>query len=198
MTRSPVSPPFIFRDAPRALADRPGDPRTAESVRVVLLTRTGEIALALERIPGLAPVVRLPGLPGASALDSGEVLRRRLRDEADLDAGELVVMSRYGIPTGERGTAAILLAPGARRRRGRRLAYVPVSRLASWLKARRSEGWRVDLMVRVGLRLAERHFARWGRVRLREVVAHLRGRRGEPRVSAGASPDSASSLARAR
>ncbi len=179
MARPFVSPRSIHGDASPWVPDR----RSAEGVRVVLLTRTGEIALALERIPGLAPVVLLPGLSAASALDSGEILRRRLRDEAGLDAAELVVMSRCGIPTGERGSAAILLAPGARRHRGGNVAYVPVSGLAPWLATRRAEGWRVDLMVRVGLRLAERHFARWGRVRLREVVAHLRGRRGEPRVA---------------
>ena len=161
--------------APRATA--PGE--SADSVCVVLLTRTGEIALALEGLPGLAPVVRLPGLRASRGLDSGEVLRRRLREEAGLEAGDLLVISRYGIPTGEQGSAAILLAPGARRRRARGVAYVPVRGLTRWLRDRRREGWRVDLMVRVGLRLAERHFARWGRVHLRDLLAQLRGRRGE-------------------
>lgn len=166
--------PSLSRRAGPPLAFEPG--QYGESVRVVLITATGEVALSLERIPGLAPVVRLPGLGAARGLDSGEVLRRRLREEAGLDAGDLLVMSRWGIPTGERGNAAILLAPGARRCPGRGLAYVPVLGLAAWLDARRVQGWRVDLLVRVGLRLAERCFARWARVRLQAVAAHLRGR----------------------
>jgi hypothetical protein len=154
----------------------------SESVAVVLLTRTGEIALSVERRSGLAPAVSLPGLGSARAIDSAETLRRRLRDETGLDAGEIHVMSRYGIPTGDRSNASILLAPAGRRRRRRGLAYVRIDGLAEWLAARRREGWRVDLLVRVGLRLAERHFARWARVRLREIEENLRGRRGSPRA----------------
>jgi hypothetical protein len=59
---------------------------------------------------------------------------------------------------------------------------VRIDGLADWLAARRLEGWRVDLLVRVGLRLAERHFARWARVRLRGIGENLRGRRGSPRA----------------
>jgi len=59
-------------------------------------------------------VVRLPGLIGSRPLDPLSTLHRRLQDETGLDAPELVVMSRYGIPTGARGRATILLAPHAR------------------------------------------------------------------------------------
>jgi hypothetical protein len=156
----------------------------SESVAVVLLTRTGEIALAIERRAGLAPTVRLPILAAARAIDSADRLRRRLRLEAGLEPAELHMMSRYGIPTGDRSTAAIVLAPLAARRKGRGLAYVPIDRLSEWLAARRRDGWRVDLLVRVGLRLAERHFARWARMRLREIAEGLRGRRGSERVVA--------------
>src|ERR1700757_3122336 len=83
----------------------------AESVAVVLLTSAGEIALAIERRGGLMPTVRLPALAGARAIAAPDTLRRRLRAEAGLDAAELHVMSRYGIPTGDRSSAAILLAP---------------------------------------------------------------------------------------
>lgn len=153
----------------------------AESVAVVLLTQKGEIALSIERRPGLSPAVRLPALAAARAIDSPDTLRRRLRDEAGLEPAELHVMSRYGIPTGDRSNAAILLAPAARRRAGRGLSYVPIEGLAAWLAGRRREGWRVDLLVRVGVRLAERHFARWARVRLREIGEALRAHRGTPR-----------------
>jgi len=172
--------------APRAsAAARPLPEPSAESVRVVFLTRSGEIALAVDRRAGLAPSVRLPGLAAARATDSEEILRRRLRDEAGLEAGELQVMSRYGIPTGDRGNAAILLAPAAARRPGRGLAYVPLERLSEFLAERRAQGWRVDLLVRVGLRLAERHFGRWARVRLRGIVEGLRARGGSPRGGTG-------------
>ena len=154
----------------------------SESVAVVLLTRTGEIALSIERRSGLAPAVHLPVLRGARAIDSADTLRRRLRDEAGLDPGEIHVMSRYGIPTGDRSNAAVVLAPFAGRRTRRGLAYVRLDRFPEWLAARRREGWRIDLLVRVGLRLAERHFARWARVRLRAIAENLRGRRGSPRA----------------
>jgi hypothetical protein len=153
----------------------------SESVAVVLLTSKGEIALSIERRRGLSPLVRLPGLAGARAMDSPDRLRRRLGHEAGLAPAELHVMSRYGIPTGDRSNAAILLAPGARRRRGRGLVYVRIEGLAAWLAARRREGWHVDLLVRVGVRLAERHFARWARVRLRRIAEALRAHRGTPR-----------------
>jgi hypothetical protein len=159
----------------------PGAGAFSESVAVVLLTPRGEIALSIERRPGLSPAVRLPALAAARAIDSPEMLRRRLRDEAGLEPAELHVMSRYGIPTGDRSSASILLAPAARRRTGRGLAYVRIGGLAAWLAARQREGWHVDLLVRVGVGLAERHFARWARVRLREIAAALRAHRGTPR-----------------
>jgi hypothetical protein len=175
----PVAAPPLPRAPARAVL---GADAFSESVAVVLLTRTGEIALSIERRRGLAPAVTLPVLGGARAIDSTETLRRRLRDEAGLDAGEIHVMSRYGIPTGDRSNAAIFLAPAARRRRRRGLAYVRLDELAGWLAARGLEGWRIDLLVRVGLRLAERHFARWARVRLRRIAENLRGRGGSPRA----------------
>ena len=173
--------PRPHRAAARALFE----PRAvSESVAVVLLTRTGEMALAIARGSGLAPTVRLPVLAAARAIDSPDTLRRRLRLEAGLEPEELHVMSRYGIPTGHRSNAAIVLAPLAGRGKRSGLTYVRIDCLSAWLAARRRDGWRVDLLVRVGLRLAERHFARWARMRLREIAESLRGRRGSPRVVA--------------
>jgi hypothetical protein len=177
----PVTVPPLHRAAEGSVF---GAGAFSESVAVVLLTRTGEIALAIERCSGLAPRVCLPVLGPARAIDSSDTLRRRLRDETGLDPGEIHVMSRYGIPTGDRSSAAILLAPAAGRRKRRGVAYVRIDRLAEWLAARRLEGWRIDLLVRVGLRLAERHFARWARLRLREIVESFRARRGSPRTHA--------------
>ena len=123
---------------------------------------------------------RLPGLDGWRPFDPLPVLHRRLRDESGLDADELVVMSRYGIPTGERGRATLLLAPRVRasgETEGTRL--VPLAELMTWLADRRGEGARIDPRVWVGLLLAERHYPRWAHARLRAAVDALR-RRGMP------------------
>ena len=132
---------------------------------------------------GLArgPVVRLPGLIGSRPLDPLSTLHRRLKDETGVDAPELVVMSRYGIPTGARGRATILLAPHARvpapGSRNAALQVVPLPELSRWLSHRRAEGLRIDPRVWIGLLLAERHFPRWAEARLRAAVEELQRRR---------------------
>lgn len=155
-----------------------------ESLFVVGLTREGHVPLIVGAPPGEAHVVvRLPGLSGSRPLDPLPELHRRLRDEAGVDAEELVVMSRYGIPTGERGRATILLAPLARIfAPGPCLRTIPLAELALWLARCRSEGIRVDARVWVGLLLAERHFQRWAQARLRTVFEELQRRQPVPAV----------------
>ena len=135
-------------------------------------------------------VVRLPGLSGSRPLDPLSTLHRRLQDETGLDAPELVVMSRYGIPTGARGRATILLAPHARvtapAARNAALQVVPLPELSRWLSDCRAEGLRIDPRVWIGLLLAERHFPRWAEARLRAAVEELHRRRPVPAVEAQA------------
>lgn len=147
-----------------------------EAVRIVGITPEGSIPFQLERLPGWRPTVRLPGLQGSHPLDALPLIRRRLREESGLDAGELVVMSRYGIPTGARGRATIVLAPRVRvlDANGPDFALVALPDVVSWLDARKDDGCQVDLMVRVGLLLAERHFPRWAQSRLRTALEELR------------------------
>ena len=135
-------------------------------------------------------VVLLPGLIGSRPLDPLSTLHRRLQDETGLDAPELVVMSRYGIPTGARGRATILLAPHARvtapAARNAALQVVPLPELSRWLSDCRAEGLRIDPRVWIGLLLAERHFPRWAEARLRAAVEELHHRRPVPAVEAHA------------
>ena len=135
-------------------------------------------------------VVRLPGLSGSRPLDPLSTLHRRLQYETGLDAPELVVMSRYGIPTGARGRATILLAPHARvtapASRNAALQVVPLPELSRWLSDCRAEGLRIDPRVWIGLLLAERHFPRWAEARLRAAVEELHHRRPVPAVEAHA------------
>lgn len=162
----------------------PDPVRASESLYVVGLTSEGEVPLRVERRAGEPPVVRLPGLDGSRPFDPLPTLHRRLREESGLDADELVVMSRYGIPTGERGRATLLLAPrlrtSAAASRGTRL--VPLRDLMTWLAARKREGARIDPRVWVGLLLAERHYPRWAQGRLRAAIEALR-RRGTSPIS---------------
>ena len=152
----------------------PDPVRASDSVFVVALTSEGQIPLRIESRAGEMPIVRLPGLDGSRPFDPMPSLNRRLRDECGLDTDELVVMSRYGIPTGERGRATILLAPRARLSPGDDTRLVPLSELMSWLSARKAEGARVDPRVWVGLLLAERHYPRWAQARLRAALEQLR------------------------
>lgn len=172
--------------APLELA--PDPVLASESLFVVGLTAEGHVPLLVDAAPGQPVTVRLPGLAGSRPLDPLPELHRRLRHEAGLDAEELVVMSRYGIPTGERGRATILLAPHARvfRFENPGLRVVPLSELERWLSRCRHEGIRIDPRVWVGLLLAERHFPRWAQSRLRASLEELRRRseRGAARVSA--------------
>jgi hypothetical protein len=132
--------------------------------------------------------VRLPSLHGSRPFDPLPSLHRRLREESGLDADELVVMSRYGIPTGERGRATILLAPRVRTRSlPPGTSLVPLAGLMSWLSARKAEGARIDPRVWVGLLLAERHYPRWAQARLRAAVERLH-RRGAVPASRTGSP----------
>ena len=162
----------------------PDPVRETESLYVVALTPDGKVPLLVERRPGSEPSVRLPGLSGWRPFDPLPSLHRRLREEAGVDADELVVMSRYGIPTGERGRATIVLAPHVRfcasTSPGSTRRLVALSDLTSWLEHCRSRGVRVDARVWVGLILAERHFARWAQTRLRAEAEELR-RRGPRR-----------------
>src|SRR4029453_13250307 len=113
-----------------------------EAVRGVGVTPEGSIPLELEPVPGWPPTVRLPGLTRSHPLDPIGLVQGRLRQEAGLDADELIVMSRYGIPTGQRGRATILLAPRVRIEPARPdfLPVVPLPEVMAWLAARRSEG----------------------------------------------------------
>ena len=146
----------------------------SESLLVVGVTREGQVPLIVDARPG-EPVVRLPGLAGSRPLDPMPELHRRLREEAGLDAEELVVMSRYGIPTGERGRATILLAPWARVFGAgiRGLRFFPLAELSGLLSRGRNTGIRVDPRVCIGLLLAERHFTRWAQSRLRSALGEL-------------------------
>ena len=163
-----------------ALELAPDPVLASESVFVVGLTPEGHVPLLVEAPPGRPVTVRLPGLAGSRPLDPLPELHRRLRDEAGIDGEELVVMSRYGIPTGERGRATILLAPHARVFASENLGLrvIPLSELAHWLSRCRREGIRVDPRVWVGLLLAERHFPRWAQSRLRVCLEELQRRSG--------------------
>jgi hypothetical protein len=168
--------------APLELA--PDFVRATESIYVVALTPNGRVPLVVERCPGDLETVRLPGLAGWRPFDPLPSLHQRLREEAGVDADELVVMSRYGIPTGERGRATIVLAPQARTfappSAASTLRLVALSELTGWLSNRRGKGVRVDARVWVGLLLAERHFARWAQTRLRAEAEQLHRRRPRP------------------
>jgi len=89
-------------------------------------------------------------------------------------------MSRYGIPTGARGRATILLAPHARvpesASRNPSLRVVPLPELSQWLSRCRADGLRIDPRVWIGLLLAERHFPRWAQAPLRAAVEELHRR----------------------
>ena len=171
--------------APLELA--PDPVLATESLFVVGLTPEGRVPLLVEAPPGSPVVIRLPGLAGSRPLDPLPELHRRLRHEAGLDAEELIVMSRYGIPTGERGRATILLAPHARvfASESPGLRLIPLGELARWLSRCRHEGVRVDPRVWVGLLLAERHFPRWAQSRLAASLEELHRRSG--RTAAGVS-----------
>ena len=155
--------------------------RASDAVFVVALTAEGEVPLRVSTRPGEPPLVHLPGLQGSRPFDPLPSLTLRLREETGLEADELVVMSRYGIPTGERGRATILLAPRARVSPAPETSLVPLFELISWLSARKAEGARIDPRVWVGLLLAERHYPRWAQARLRAAIEHLR--RGEARAT---------------
>src|SRR5262245_45035073 len=169
--------------APLELAPDPA--LATEALYVVALTPTGQIPLRIDNRRGepTPPVVRLPGRGGSRPVEPMPQAYRRLDAQAGLDADALVVMSRYGIPTGQRGRATILLAPRARVRTvslppGTTL--VPLAELMSWLSARKAEGARIDARVWVGLLLAERHYPRWAQARLRAAVEELRRREAAP------------------
>src|SRR5262249_38154982 len=98
------------------------------------------------------------------------------------DAFEWVIMSRYGIPTGHRGMATILMAPSLRRtaalERLRALRHqvheVPVAEANFWLAERKREGVEGDPKGWVRVLLARRHFPRWARARLCAAISGLR------------------------
>jgi hypothetical protein len=160
-------------------------PLAHESVYVVGFTPEGAIPLVETPSDGRS-VICLPGVRLARAdggpEDAISAMRASLAAETGCDAAEWVIMSRYGIPTGHRGMATILLAPSLKRvaapERVRALRHrvheVPVANASRWLADRKQAGTDVDPKVWVGLLLAERHFPRWARARLCAALAGLR------------------------
>ena len=156
-----------------------------ESVYVVGFTPEGAIPLIETPSDGRS-VICLPGVrlarAGGGPEDAIAAMRASLAAETGCDASEWVVMSRYGIPTGHRGMATILMAPSLRRVRAperlralrHRVHEVPVGDANAWLAERKQNGIDVDPKVWVGLLLAERHFPRWARARLCTAIGRLR------------------------
>jgi hypothetical protein len=156
-----------------------------ESVYVVGFTPEGAIPLIETPSDGRS-VIGLPGVrlsrTGSTPDDAIAAMRASLEAEIGCDATEWVVMSRYGIPTGHRGMATILMAPSLRRvgapERIRALRHrvheVPVGDANAWLAERKQSGSDVDPKVWVGLLLAERHFPRWARARLCAAITRIR------------------------
>jgi hypothetical protein len=167
----------------------PGFLATGETVHVVGVTSDGCVPLRLEAVPGWRERVRLPACSGAPCpLGSLDEVHDRLRRETGLIAEELVVMSRYGIPTGKHGRAAILLAPRVRvpNPDAAGLVILPLGDVSRFLDARRREGGSVDLMVRVGLLMAEKQYPRWAQGRLKRAIEELHWRQRVPDASSGA------------
>jgi hypothetical protein len=156
-----------------------------ESVYVVGFTPEGAIPLVEAPFDGRS-VISLPGVrvprPGGGPEDAIASMRASLAAEIGCDAAEWVVMSRYGIPTGHRGMATILLAPSLKRvsppehvrALRHRVHEVPVAEANRWLADRKQAGSDVDPKVWVGLLLAERHFPRWARARLSAAITRIR------------------------
>jgi len=156
-----------------------------ESVYVVGFTPEGAIPLVETPSDGRSAVC-LPGVrlqePGGRPDEAISAMRASLAAETGYDAPEWVVMSRYGIPTGHRGMATILMAPSLRRVASsenvralrHRIHEVPVADCNRWLADRKQAGADVDPKVWVGLLLAERHFPRWARARLCAAIARMR------------------------
>jgi hypothetical protein len=167
----------------------PGFLGIGETVHVVGVTADGCVPLRVEAVPGWRDRIRLPSCAGSPRChastphpDEHADLHDRLRREAGLNAEELLVMSRYGIPTGNRGRAAILLAPRVRVPDADRMGLVvlPLGDVPGFLAERRREGLAVDLLVRVGLRMAARHYPRWAQGRLKRALQELHWRRRVP------------------
>lgn len=158
---------------------------THESVYVVGFTPEGAIPLVETPSDGRT-VVSLPGVrlaaPCGGPEDAIATMRASLAAEIGCDASEWVIMSRYGIPTGHRGMATILLAPSLQRVADlervpalrHRVHEVPVAEASRWLADRKQAGADVDPKVWVGLLLAERHFPRWARARLCAAISRIR------------------------
>jgi hypothetical protein len=91
-------------------------------------------------------------------------------------------MSRYGMPTGIRGRAATLLAPRVcvPDAASAELVVLPLGDVAGFLEDGRRAGKSVDLVVRIGLRMAERHFPRWAQGRLKRAIEELHWRERVP------------------
>jgi hypothetical protein len=173
---------------PSALVEfSPGFLAAGETVHVVGVTPEGSVPLRIENVPGWRERIRLPACSGApspsGALDE---VHDRLRRETGLVAEELLVMSRYGIPTRNRGRAAILLAPRVRVTNGDSagLVVVPLGDVTGFLEDCHRAGGTVDLMVRVGLRMADRDYPRWAQERLKRAIEELHWRERVPEPSA--------------
>jgi hypothetical protein len=170
----------------------PGFFAVGETVHVVGVTSEGSVPLRIENVPGWRERIRLPACSGAPCpLGTLDEVHDRLRRETGLVAEELVAMSRYGIPTRHRGRAAILLAPRVRipNADSAGLIVVPLGDITGFLEDRHRAGGTVDLMVRVGLRMADRHYPRWAQGRLKRAIEELHWRRRVPDAGAvGAMP----------
>ena len=165
----------------------PGFLAVGETVHVVGVTPEGSVPLRIESVPGWRERIRLPACSGAPCpTGTLDEVHDRLRRETGLVADELVVMSRYGIPTGHRGRAAILLAPRVRilNADSAGLVVVPLGDVTGFLEDCQGAGRTVDLMVRVGLRMAERHYPRWAQGRLKRAIEQLHWRERIPESSA--------------
>ena len=167
----------------------PGFLAMGETVHVVGVTSDGSVPLRIETVPGWRERIRLPSCSGSTRpLESPDVLHDRVRRETGLVTEELVVMSRYGIPTGHRGRAAILLAPRVRvsDAASADLVVLPLEDVAGFLEDGRRAGKSVDLVVRIGLRMAERHFPRWAQGRLKRAIEELHWRERPAEAGEGA------------
>jgi hypothetical protein len=171
----------------------PGFLAVGETVHVVGVTSDGCVPLRLETVPGWRERVRLPACSGSECpLESLDEVHERLRRETGLVAEELVVMSRYGIPTRMRGRAAILLAPRVciPNPAAAGLVVLPLGDVTGFLEDCRRQGRSVDLLVRVGLLMAAKQYPRWAQGRLKRAIEELHWRQRIPETS-GASAGAA-------
>ena len=157
----------------------PGRCPACDWIGIVGITSDGAVPLVLEKAVGRPATIRLPEISHPDPFDPLAGVHDRLRLEAGLGVDEVFVMSRYGIPTGDRGHATLVLAPRVRvveRPGAVPFSVVPLPEVLGWLERRKREGAHIDATVRVGLMLAERRFPGWARARLCGALEALRRR----------------------